>query len=103
MEIYFQTFYIHVYASHFLRMGLTFTRTLVFACHRMVEQTSIHEVLKNYGEQYKVPLEVCRIIHVRATLGMTLEVLNVDKRLWYFIEKLIPNVDRILKLVGLLA
>lgn len=59
----------------------------------MVEQTSIHKGLKKFGEQYKVPLEVCR----------TLEMLNVDKRLLYFTEKLIPNVDRILKRAGLMA
>ncbi|XP_075881533.1 glycosyltransferase family 92 protein F13G3.3-like [Nelusetta ayraudi] len=70
---------------------------------KMVEQTSIHEVLKNFGERYKVPLEVCRIIHVRTALRGTLEVLNVDKRLWDFSEKLIPNVDKRLKRAGLLA
>lgn len=69
----------------------------------MVEQTSVHEVLKNFGERYKVPLEVCRIIHVRTALRGTVEVLNVDKRLWDFSEKLIPNVDKRLKQARLLA
>ncbi|XP_022049698.1 uncharacterized protein LOC110951085 [Acanthochromis polyacanthus] len=71
---------------------------------RMVEQTSVHEVLKNFGRRYKVPPHVCRIIHVRMALqgSLTLEQLHVDKRLWDFQEKLIPNVDRVLQRVGLL-
>lgn len=71
---------------------------------RMVEQTSVHEVLKNFGEHYKVPLEVCRIIHVRVALRgqLKLEELNEDKRLWDFSEKLISNVDRGLRRAGLL-
>ncbi|XP_017272523.2 uncharacterized protein LOC108236404 [Kryptolebias marmoratus] len=72
---------------------------------RMVEQTSVHSVLKYFGQQFKVPLEVCRIIHVRVPLrgSLTLEQLNVDKRLWDFQEKLIPNVDKVLKKVGMLT
>lgn len=72
---------------------------------RLVEQTSVHELLKNSGERFKVPPGVCRIIHVRVALqgGLTREQLNVDKRLWDFEEKLIPNVDRVLKRVGLLG
>ncbi|XP_037551423.1 glycosyltransferase family 92 protein F13G3.3-like, partial [Nematolebias whitei] len=72
---------------------------------RMVEQTSVHEVLKRFGQQYNVPLDVCRIIHVRVAKqgSLTLEQLNVDKRLWDFQEKLIPNVDKVLKKVGMLA
>uniref|UniRef100_A0A3P8T3C3 Glycosyltransferase family 92 protein n=1 Tax=Amphiprion percula TaxID=161767 RepID=A0A3P8T3C3_AMPPE len=71
---------------------------------RMVEQTSVHEVLKNFGQRYKVPPDVCRIIHVRVGLqgSLTLEQLHVDKRLWDFQEKLIPNVDKVLQRVGLL-
>lgn len=78
-----------------------------FLClnHRMVEQTSVHEVLKRLGQQYNVPLGVCRIIHVRVAKqgSLTLEQLNVDKRLWDFQEKLIPNVDKVLKKLGMLA
>ncbi|MEQ2301292.1 hypothetical protein AMECASPLE_034425, partial [Ameca splendens] len=72
---------------------------------RMVEQTSVHSVLRFFGQQYKVPLDVCRIIHVRVALlkQLTLEELNVDKRLWDFQEVLIPNVDKVLKKLGLLA
>ncbi|XP_044023273.1 glycosyltransferase family 92 protein F13G3.3-like isoform X2 [Siniperca chuatsi] len=72
---------------------------------RMVEQTSVHEVLKNFGERYKVPLDTCRIIHVRVALRgeLKLEQLNEDKRLWDFSKKLIPNVDKELKRAGLLS
>ncbi|XP_070776332.1 uncharacterized protein [Enoplosus armatus] len=72
---------------------------------RMVEQTSVHEVLKNFGQRYKVPLEVCRIIHVRAALrgSLALEQLHEDKRLWDFSDKLIPNVDKQLRRAGLLS
>ncbi|XP_036927738.1 uncharacterized protein LOC119004695 [Acanthopagrus latus] len=72
---------------------------------RMVEQTSVHEVLKNSGPWFKVPPDVCRLIHVRVALrgSLKLEELNVDKRLWTFSAKLIPNVDKQLKKVGLLT
>uniref|UniRef100_A0A3B4UJI2 Glycosyltransferase family 92 protein n=1 Tax=Seriola dumerili TaxID=41447 RepID=A0A3B4UJI2_SERDU len=72
---------------------------------RLVEQTSVHELLKNFGQRYKVPPDVCRIIHVRVPLQgrLTREQLHVDKRLWDFHEKLIPSVDKALKRVGLLG
>ncbi|XP_055361846.1 glycosyltransferase family 92 protein F13G3.3-like isoform X2 [Betta splendens] len=72
---------------------------------RMVEETSIHEMRKNFGERFKVPPEVCRIIHVRVPLqgSLTLEQLKVDKRLWDFHERMIPNVDNVLRKVGLLS
>nr|XP_046269097.1 uncharacterized protein LOC124072016 [Scatophagus argus] len=72
---------------------------------RMVEQTSVHEVLKNFGDRYKVPPDICRIIHVRVALqgALTVEQLNVDKRLWDFSEKLIPKVDKALEKAGLLS
>ncbi|XP_054894655.1 uncharacterized protein LOC129365466 [Poeciliopsis prolifica] len=71
---------------------------------RMVEQTSVHEVLRFFGKKYNVPMDVCRIIHVRVALrkSLKLEELNVDKRLWYFQEKLIPNVDKVLENLGFL-
>lgn len=77
----------------------------VFVHHRMVEQVSVHEVLKNSGPWFKVPPDVCRLIHVRVALrwSLKLEELNVDKRLWTFNEKLIPNVDKQLKKAGLLT
>ncbi|XP_035024191.2 beta-1,4-galactosyltransferase galt-1 [Hippoglossus stenolepis] len=71
---------------------------------RLVEQTSVHEVIKHMGESFKVPQEICRLIHVRTALqgALTVEQLNVDKRLWDFHEKLVPNVDKALKRAGLL-
>lgn len=65
----------------------------------------MHEVLKNSGPWFKVPPDVCRLIHVRVALrgSLKLEELNVDKRLWTFSAKLIPNVDKQLKKVGLLT
>lgn len=69
----------------------------------MVEQTSIHEVLKTIGERYKVAPELCRIIHIRTGLRGQQAELSVDKRLWDFSEKMIPNVDKRLKRAGLLG
>lgn len=72
---------------------------------RMVEQTSVHETLKIFGEQIKVPPNVSRIIHTRVCLRkeLTLEQLKVDKRLWDFSEKLIAGVDKALRRVELLG
>ncbi|XP_068194234.1 uncharacterized protein [Antennarius striatus] len=72
---------------------------------RMVKQTSIHEILQSFGEQYRVPLDVCRLIHVRHAQRseLKLEELTVDTRLWDFSDKMIPNVDKALKRAGLLS
>ncbi|XP_077457657.1 beta-1,4-galactosyltransferase galt-1-like [Stigmatopora argus] len=71
---------------------------------RLIEQTSVHEVLQKSGKSYKVPPDVCRIIHVRTPLqsSLTLDQLHIDKRLWDFHQKLIPNVDHVLKRAGLI-
>ncbi|XP_060938145.1 uncharacterized protein LOC133014950 [Limanda limanda] len=71
---------------------------------RLVEQTSVHEVIKHMGNHFQVPQEISRIIHVRVALqgALTVEQLNVDNRLWDFHEKLVPNVDKALKRAGLL-
>uniref|UniRef100_A0A3P9HWW8 Glycosyltransferase family 92 protein n=1 Tax=Oryzias latipes TaxID=8090 RepID=A0A3P9HWW8_ORYLA len=71
---------------------------------RLVEQTSVHEVLTKFGQRFKVPMEVCRIIHIRVALrgSLKLEQLHEDKRLWDFQEKLILNVDKALRRAGLL-
>ncbi|KAF6718657.1 hypothetical protein FQA47_012445 [Oryzias melastigma] len=71
---------------------------------RLVEQTSVHEVIKTFGLRLKVPMEVCRIVHVRVALRKSLKLveLNEDKRLWDFQEKLIPNVDKALQKAGML-
>uniref|UniRef100_UPI003AAAD71E uncharacterized protein isoform X1 n=1 Tax=Centroberyx gerrardi TaxID=166262 RepID=UPI003AAAD71E len=68
---------------------------------RAVEQTSVHMVLKRFGEVFQVPPDVCRIIHVRVALRkLTLKQHNVDTRLWDFQKKLIPNVDKVLRRLG---
>ncbi|KAF7646183.1 hypothetical protein LDENG_00191990, partial [Lucifuga dentata] len=72
---------------------------------RAVEQTSVHEVLRKFKDQFKIPPDVCRIVHVREALQghLTKEQLHVDTRLWDFHEKLIPNVDKMLRRVQLLS
>ncbi|XP_061599254.1 uncharacterized protein LOC133462127 [Cololabis saira] len=70
---------------------------------RSVVQTSVHEVLEKFGEQHHVPSEVCRLIHIREGSHKSLRQLHEDRRLWDFQEKLIPNVDMVLKRAGLLA
>lgn len=77
----------------------------VIVDRRMVEQTSVHEALKIFGEQVKVPPDVSRIIHTRVGLRneLTLEQLVVDTRLWDFSEKLITGVDKALRRAGLLG
>uniref|UniRef100_A0A672Z2G1 Glycosyltransferase family 92 protein n=1 Tax=Sphaeramia orbicularis TaxID=375764 RepID=A0A672Z2G1_9TELE len=70
---------------------------------KMVVQTSVHDVLSFSGQRYNVPPDFCHIIHVRfSKRGLPLEQLHEDKRLWDFHEQLIPNVDRVLKNVGML-
>ncbi|KAI7797672.1 hypothetical protein IRJ41_019556, partial [Triplophysa rosa] len=71
---------------------------------RMVEQTSVHSSLKNFGETYHVPFDVCRIVHVRVPLQghLTKEQLAVDKKVWDFEQELVPNVDKALESSGLL-
>ncbi|XP_034015565.1 uncharacterized protein LOC117500888 isoform X2 [Thalassophryne amazonica] len=67
---------------------------------RAVEQTSVHSVLKWFGETLTVNPDVCRLIHVRVALRkvLTLDQLHVDKRLWDFSDRMIVNVDKVLKL-----
>ncbi|XP_077416996.1 beta-1,4-galactosyltransferase galt-1-like [Vanacampus margaritifer] len=67
---------------------------------RLVEQTSVHSVTKKFGKTYFVPEDVCRVIHFNDPESLT--ELRVDQRLWDFQEKLIPNVDRVLKEAGLI-
>uniref|UniRef100_A0A8C3A5F5 Glycosyltransferase family 92 protein n=1 Tax=Cyclopterus lumpus TaxID=8103 RepID=A0A8C3A5F5_CYCLU len=71
---------------------------------RLVVWTSVHEVIEKMGQRFKVPMDFCRIVHVRVSLrgSLTLDQLNVDKRLWDFQEKLIPRVDEALGRAGLL-
>ncbi|XP_027026872.1 glycosyltransferase family 92 protein [Tachysurus fulvidraco] len=71
---------------------------------RNMIQTSVHSSLKHIGQDYRVPFDVCRIVHVRTPLqgGLTKEQLFVDTRVWDFEQELIPNVNRVLQLSGLL-
>uniref|UniRef100_A0A8C7GLG6 Glycosyltransferase family 92 protein n=1 Tax=Oncorhynchus kisutch TaxID=8019 RepID=A0A8C7GLG6_ONCKI len=71
---------------------------------RAVEQTSVHSVLRNFGQTVKVPPNVCHIIHVRVPLrgGLTKKELHEDKRVWDYERQLVPNVDKALEKAGLL-
>ncbi|XP_062296188.1 uncharacterized protein LOC134000735 [Scomber scombrus] len=71
---------------------------------RSVEQTSVHEVIKTFGQMFKVPPDVCRIIHspISVPTPPVLEKLHKDTRLWDFREKLIPSVNTVLRRAGLL-
>ncbi|KAG9270288.1 hypothetical protein AMEX_G15221 [Astyanax mexicanus] len=69
---------------------------------RYVLQTSVHSTLKSLGEVYRVPFNVCHIIHVRVALQgrLSKEQLLVDSRVWDFEDQLVPNVDRALQSAG---
>ncbi|XP_076859099.1 beta-1,4-galactosyltransferase galt-1-like isoform X2 [Brachyhypopomus gauderio] len=71
---------------------------------RVVIQTSVHSTLKHTGNEYLVPFDVCRIVHVRTPLQSHLAKNEcfVDTRVWDFKKKLLPNVDRVLQASGLL-
>ncbi|XP_074548317.1 uncharacterized protein LOC141806608 [Halichoeres trimaculatus] len=70
---------------------------------RMVAQTSVHEVLKKSGEQFKIPPELCHVIHSPPDAPKVEPpgFKHEDTRLWDFKKKLVPNVDKALKKVGL--
>ncbi|XP_069008706.1 glycosyltransferase family 92 protein F13G3.3-like isoform X1 [Embiotoca jacksoni] len=72
---------------------------------KAVEQTSVHEVLKMFGKKFKVPPEVCRIIHspISTPTQRPLDQIHVDTRLWDFNDKLLPKVGRVLRRAGLLS
>ncbi|XP_078133089.1 uncharacterized protein LOC144534874 [Sander vitreus] len=70
---------------------------------RMVQQTSIHEVLKKFGEYFKVPPDVCRIIHAPISMPRPPEQLHLDTRLWDFTDKLLPRVTTVLRRAELLG
>jgi len=78
--------------------------TKIIVNPRKVQQTSVHSILKETGGCYRVPFDVCRIVHVRVPLQghLTKDQLFVDKRVWDFEQELIPNIDQTLKLSGLL-
>ncbi|KAJ8413771.1 hypothetical protein AAFF_G00063690 [Aldrovandia affinis] len=81
-----------------------FNPTKMIVSPRQVVQTSVHSVLKKYGETFLVPPDVCRIVHVRVPLqgSLTKEQLFVDKKLWEYENTLLPNVDNVLKKSGIL-
>ncbi|CAB1454508.1 unnamed protein product [Pleuronectes platessa] len=71
---------------------------------RAVEQTSVHEVLKQFKETFKVPFEVCRIINCRMVYPKSeLEKLHVDTRLWDFSDDLLTSVMKMLRRARLLS
>ncbi|XP_076013558.1 uncharacterized protein LOC143006118 [Genypterus blacodes] len=72
---------------------------------RMVQQISVHEPLEIFGGQFKVPPDLCWMIHTRGAWRseLKLEELHVDTKLWNFTGKLIPNVDKVLRRTGLLT
>lgn len=82
------------------------TRQLVsYVHHRAVEQTSVHDVLKMFGQKFKVPPDVCRIIHspIKMPREVPMEVLHVDTQLWNFKDQLSPSVSKVLRKSGLLS
>ncbi|GAA6080726.1 uncharacterized protein LOC113656113 [Tachysurus ichikawai] len=82
----------------------TYNPTKMIINPRNMIQTSVHSSLKHIGRDYKVAFDVCRIVHVRTPLqgSLTKEQLFVDTRVWEFEQELIPNVNRVLQLSGLL-
>ncbi|XP_066502673.1 uncharacterized protein [Hoplias malabaricus] len=81
-----------------------FNPTKMIVNPRSVVQTSVHSTLKNIGDVYRVPFDICHIVHVRVPLQGHLpkEKLYVDKRVWDFEQELIPNVNNTLCNSGLL-
>ncbi|XP_034530711.1 uncharacterized protein LOC117806116 isoform X2 [Notolabrus celidotus] len=70
---------------------------------RMVAQTSVHSVLKKVGEQFKIPPQLCHVIHFPLDTPHVQPpgLISMDMRLWDFNKKLIPNVNKVLRKVGL--
>lgn len=71
--------------------------------HRMVEQISVNSALETFGEQYKIPPELCHVIHTPMSnlTGQPLQTMLLDTRLWDFNEQLIENVNKALRRAGL--
>ena len=72
--------------------------------HRMIEQTSVHSVLKTFGEQFKIPPELCHIVHspMSTPSVQPVEKIHVDSKLWEFKDKMIPKANNMLRRAGLL-
>ncbi|XP_066500941.1 beta-1,4-galactosyltransferase galt-1-like isoform X1 [Hoplias malabaricus] len=71
---------------------------------RSVVQTSVHHPLQTLEDIYRVPVNVCYGVHVRAAQqrGLTKDQLLVDKRVWDFEKELVTNVNQALKSSGFL-
>ncbi|CAJ1074418.1 uncharacterized protein LOC117806116 isoform X1 [Xyrichtys novacula] len=72
---------------------------------RMVAQIRRHSVLRKFGEQFKIPPELCHVIHCQSgnSSAHPPEKIHVDTRLWDFNNKLIPHVNEVLRKAGLLG
>nr|XP_015222072.1 PREDICTED: uncharacterized protein LOC102694640 [Lepisosteus oculatus]XP_015222073.1 PREDICTED: uncharacterized protein LOC102694640 [Lepisosteus oculatus]XP_015222075.1 PREDICTED: uncharacterized protein LOC102694640 [Lepisosteus oculatus]XP_015222076.1 PREDICTED: uncharacterized protein LOC102694640 [Lepisosteus oculatus] len=82
-----------------------FNPTKLIINPRQVVQTSVHSVLKSYGETFRIPPDVCRIIHVRVPLQghLTKEQLLVDTTLWDFQQELVPKINNVIHKSGVLT
>ncbi|XP_026195953.1 beta-1,4-galactosyltransferase galt-1-like [Anabas testudineus] len=71
---------------------------------RLVEQTSVHYVLKMFGQKYKVPMDICRLVHC-PTVPQNERLLSQhkDTRLLDFKDKVMPRVTEMLRRGGLLS
>ncbi|KAG8013250.1 Beta-1 [Nibea albiflora] len=71
---------------------------------RMVVQTSVHYITETKAEQFLIPHELGHLIHcpVSTPYVKPLKDIQVDTRLWDFNDKLIPNVNQVLRRLGLL-
>ncbi|XP_028646890.1 LOW QUALITY PROTEIN: uncharacterized protein LOC114642072 [Erpetoichthys calabaricus] len=78
--------------------------TKIIVNPRKVEQTSVHSVLKRFGNEYRVPFDVCRIVHVRVPLQghLSKEELIVDTKLWEYHKELVPRVNKVIGESGIL-
>ncbi|MBN3319785.1 YSNK protein, partial [Atractosteus spatula] len=81
-----------------------FNPTKLIINPRKVVQTSVHSVLKTYGETFRIPPDVCRIIHVRLPLQghLTKEQLLVDTKLWDYQQELVPKINNVIHKSGIL-
>ncbi|XP_066499340.1 glycosyltransferase family 92 protein C33H5.2-like [Hoplias malabaricus] len=71
---------------------------------RSVVQTSVHSPLQTLKDVYRVPVDVCYVVHVRNPIqeGLTKDQMRVDIRVWNFEKELVANVDRALESSGFL-
>ncbi|XP_035378826.1 uncharacterized protein LOC113590768 isoform X2 [Electrophorus electricus] len=71
---------------------------------RKVVQTSVHHVVKSSGRTLHVPNNLAIVLHTAKPQqpDLTFEKLIMDRKIWEFAERLIPNVNKILQKSGLL-